>query len=117
MAIERSGSPIEQPRGDSGGNRPVNLQGDSPEVVAFALLRYLAQLEQTTARQTGVVFDREWLLDAYADCLNTVKGLRTQDVEEVEEEEEEIPVRPARSSRKPAAKSAAKPARGRGRTR
>src|SRR5688500_8739753 len=112
MAIERSGSSIDQPRGDSGGSRPVNLQGDSPEVVAFALLRYLAQLEQSTARQTGVVFDREWLLDAYADCLNTVKGLRSQAVEEVEEEEE-IPARRARS-RKPAA---AKPARGRGRAR
>src|SRR5688572_15299942 len=116
MAIERSGSSIDQPRGDSASNRPVNLQGDSPEVVAFALLRYLAQLEQTTARQTGVVFDRDWLLDAYADCLNTVKGLRTQEVDEVEEEEE-IPMRPARSSRKSTAKSAAKPARGRGRTR
>jgi hypothetical protein len=44
--------------------------------VAFALLRYLAQLEQGSARQTGVVFDREWLLDAYADCLAAVKGDR-----------------------------------------
>jgi hypothetical protein len=55
----------------------VNLEGDSPEVVAFALLRYLAQLEQASARQTGVVFDREWLLDAYADCLDAVKGNRS----------------------------------------
>ncbi|MET0745929.1 MAG: hypothetical protein ABWY78_21330 [Microvirga sp.] len=56
--------------------RAVSLEGDSPEVVAFALLRYLAQLEQARATQTGVVFDREWILNAYADCLEAVKGQR-----------------------------------------
>jgi hypothetical protein len=56
----------------------VNLEGDSPEVVAFALLRYLAQLEQPRASEAGTVFDREWLLDAYADCLEAVKGERTK---------------------------------------
>jgi hypothetical protein len=66
----------DQQRGDTAGSRPVNLEGDSPEIVAFALLRYLAQLEQGRAHQTGVVFDREWLLEAYADCLATVKGER-----------------------------------------
>lgn len=62
---------------DMPSSKAVNLEGDSPEVVAFALLRYLAQLEQAQASQTGVVFDREWLLDAYADCLGAVKGHRT----------------------------------------
>src|SRR5918995_7021729 len=76
MAAGRTGQTADQPRAETGGSRPVNLEGDSPEVVAFALLRYLAQLEQGTARQTGVVFDREWLLDAYADCLAAVKGDR-----------------------------------------
>jgi hypothetical protein len=76
MAAGRTGQTADQPRAETGGSRPVNLQGDSPEVVAFALLRYLAQLEQGSARQTGVVFDREWLLDAYADCLAAVKGDR-----------------------------------------
>ncbi|MPR08703.1 hypothetical protein [Microvirga tunisiensis] len=76
MAPGRTGQTTDQPRTEGGGNRPVNLQGDSPEVVAFALLRYLAQLEQPRARQTGVVFDREWLLNAYADCLAAVKGER-----------------------------------------
>ncbi|WP_210489546.1 hypothetical protein [Microvirga antarctica] len=60
------------------GGRPVGLEGDSPELVAFALMRYLAQLEQERASQTGVVFDRDWLLDAYADCLEAVKGKRTK---------------------------------------
>ncbi len=76
MAAGRTGQTADQPRAETGGSRPVNLEGDSPEVVAFALLRYLAQLEQSTARQTGVVFDRDWLLDAYADCLAAVKGDR-----------------------------------------
>jgi hypothetical protein len=81
MATGRSGQSAEQARGESGGARPVNLEGDSPEVVAFALLRYLAQLEQPRASETGTVFDREWLLDAYADCLEAVKGERTRSSE------------------------------------
>lgn len=59
--------------GEGASGRPVNLEGDSPELVAFALLRYLAQLEQG---QSGISFDREWLLDAYTDCLQAVKGQR-----------------------------------------
>ncbi len=75
MAAGRTGQSTDQ-KAETGGSRPVSLQGDSPEVVAFALLRYLAQLEQGRARETGVVFNREWLLDAYADCLAAVKGDR-----------------------------------------
>jgi hypothetical protein len=56
--------------------RSVSLEGDSQELVAFALLRYLAQAEQGRATQNGVKFDREWILDAYADCLDAVKGQR-----------------------------------------
>ncbi len=81
MVAGRTGPIADQPKAETGGSRPVNLQGDSPEVVAFALLRYLAQLEQGSARETGVVFDREWLLDAYADCLAAVKGDRSGAIE------------------------------------
>jgi hypothetical protein len=58
--------------------RVVDLAGDSPEVIAFALLRYLAQIEQQQAQTSGVrrQFDREWLLDAYAECLEAVRGER-----------------------------------------
>ena len=64
-------------RNDAGsGTRAVDLQGDSPELVAFALLRYLAQLEQPRAANEGIDFNREWLLDAYAECLEAVRGLR-----------------------------------------
>jgi hypothetical protein len=76
MAAGRSGPLPGQQKGEAG-SRPVSLEGDSPEVVAFALLRYLAQLEQASASKTGVVFDRAWLLDAYADCLDAVKGNRS----------------------------------------
>lgn len=54
------------------GARPLDLAGDSPELIAFALLRYLAQLEQ----QNEIVFDRAWMLDAYAECLEAVQGNR-----------------------------------------
>lgn len=55
--------------------RPLDLAGDSPELIAFALLRYLAQLEQ---RNDDMEFDRAWMLDAYAECLEAVKGNRTR---------------------------------------
>lgn len=57
------------------GPRPIDLAGDSPELIAFALLRYLAQLEQV---DNVAKFDRAWLLDAYSDCLAAVKGNRRQ---------------------------------------
>lgn len=52
--------------------RPVDLAGESPELIAFALLRYLAQLEQHNSDE----FDRAWMLDAYAECLEAVQGKR-----------------------------------------
>ena len=55
---------------DSG--RPYSLAGDSPELIAFALLRSVAQLEQKQAGER----DRAWLLDAYAECLAAVTGKR-----------------------------------------
>ncbi|WP_404295207.1 hypothetical protein ACD578_27650 (plasmid) [Microvirga sp. RSM25] len=83
MAMGRTGQMTEHQRGDATSSRAVNLEGDSPEVVAFALLRYLAQLEHEQTRETGVVFDREWLLDAYADCLDAVKGNRNVAAQDV----------------------------------
>lgn len=55
------------------GAKAVDLAGDSPELIAFALLRYLAQLEQ---QNDDVVFDRAWMLDAYAECLEAAQGKR-----------------------------------------
>ena len=61
-------------RQSGSGARPLELSGDSPELVAFALLRYLAQLEQQ--QDERIVFDRTWMLDAYADCLEAAQGKR-----------------------------------------
>lgn len=58
----------------SGQTRPLDLSGDSPELIAFGLLRYLAQIEQRGPNRP--TFDRVWLLDAYAECLAAVKGER-----------------------------------------
>ena len=55
------------------GGKAVDLAGDSPELIAFALLRYLAQLEQ---QNDDIVFDRAWMLDAYAECLEAAQGKR-----------------------------------------
>ncbi len=68
MADERSA-------GGGVGSRPVDIAGDSPELIAFALLRYLAQLEQ---QDDTITFDRGWMLDAYAECLEAVQGKRTR---------------------------------------
>lgn len=59
--------------GSGVGSRPIDLAGDSPELIAFALLRYLAQIEQ---QDDDIKLDRAWMLDAYAECLEAVKGSR-----------------------------------------
>jgi len=69
MADERSSQ-------SSVSSRPVDLGGDSPELIAFALLRYLAQLEQQ--QDDTINFDRAWMLDAYAECLEAVQGKRVR---------------------------------------
>jgi hypothetical protein len=74
-----TGTPSAPPASNqAGATRVVDLKGEGPELVAFALLRYLAQIEQQQV-QSGVAhrsFDRRWLLDAYAECLEAVKGNR-----------------------------------------
>ena len=49
------------------------LAGNRTILVAFALLRYVAQIEQD---DDSLVFDRKWVLDAYAECLAAVEGKR-----------------------------------------
>lgn len=59
--------------GTDGSSRAFELVGDSPELVAFGLLRSVVQIEQ---KQRSVQIDRAWLLDAYAECLSAVQGNR-----------------------------------------
>jgi hypothetical protein len=52
--------------------RAVELMGDSPELIAFVILKSIIQVEQ--ARDRNAILDKEWLLSNYADCLAAVKG-------------------------------------------
>jgi hypothetical protein len=59
---------------DQKDTRAVELVGDSPELIAFVILKSIIQVTQARDRQ--VVFDKEWLLSNYAECLETVRGNR-----------------------------------------
>ncbi len=52
----------------------VDINGDSPELIAFVLLKSIVQVEQS--RQEPHVFEKDWLLDTYAECLAAVQGKR-----------------------------------------
>lgn len=52
----------------------VDISGDSPELIAFVLLKSIVQVEQS--RQQAHVFEKDWLLDTYAECLAAVQGKR-----------------------------------------
>lgn len=66
----------------------VDISGDSPELIAFVLLKSIVQVEQS--RQQPHVFEKEWLLDTYAECLEAVQGKR-------------VPAKPAPAPAKPRA--------------
>jgi hypothetical protein len=59
-----------------GGGGGVDISGDSPELIAFVLLKSIVQVEQS--RQQPHVFEKDWLLDTYAECLEAVHGKRTR---------------------------------------
>jgi hypothetical protein len=66
----------------------IEIEGDSAEAVALALLKLVAKAEgklDSDGEPQGV--DREWLLDTYAECLDTVLGARP--IEYVEDEEDD----------------------------
>jgi hypothetical protein len=68
----------------------VEIEGDSAEAVALALLKLVAKAEgklDSEGEPQGV--DREWLLDTYAECLDTVLGARPVGFEEDEEDIED----------------------------
>ncbi len=59
----------------------LNPSGDSPELVALALLERIAHREGRhfeAAPQQGSTADRQWILDTYFDCLSAVRGHRTK---------------------------------------
>jgi hypothetical protein len=55
----------------------LNPSGDSPELVALALLERIAHSEGRSFEakpQQGAAADRQQILDTYRDCLAIVKG-------------------------------------------
>ncbi len=49
----------------------------SPEYVAYQLLMYIAVTEKkATSRDSDIEADRKWILDTYAECLQTVISTR-----------------------------------------
>ena len=54
----------------------IHMSENSPEQVAFKLLREVASLEGKKAfgAPSGTAIDRKWLLDAYAECLVSVRN-------------------------------------------
>jgi hypothetical protein len=47
--------------------------GESPEFIAYQLLRGIAGAEGKVDIDGLVVADRQWLLNAYAECIQVVK--------------------------------------------
>lgn len=61
----------------------IEIEGDSEEAVALALLKIIMDAEGEDD------VDRSWVLETYSACLATVRGaLIVDDDEEMEEDEE-----------------------------
>ncbi len=60
----------------------LNPSGDSPELVALALLERIAHSEgrhfDAKPPEGSTRADRQWILDTYFDCLNAVRGHRVK---------------------------------------
>jgi len=61
----------------------AQITGDSPEAVAFALLEKIAVSEKKAwtgndMERGWTLADRQWTLDAYAECLSAAERTRVQ---------------------------------------
>ena len=61
----------------------IEIDGDSEEAVALALLKIIMDAEGEDD------VDRSWVLETYSACLATVRGALIVDDDEMEDEEEE----------------------------
>jgi hypothetical protein len=55
----------------------VHIGENSPEEVAFRLMRIIGTSEGKNTSVPSGNADRKWLLDTYAECLQAVKGYRS----------------------------------------
>jgi hypothetical protein len=51
----------------------VHIGENSPEEVAFKLLRLIGRAEKKSLEASPVAADRQWILKTYAMCLETVR--------------------------------------------
>jgi hypothetical protein len=59
-------------------DRPVvHLGENSPEEVAFKLMRLIGTAENKNTSVNAATADRKWVLDTYAECLEAVRGHRS----------------------------------------
>lgn len=58
----------------------VHIGENSPEQVAYKLLRDIARLEKkyNSSLHHFENTDRKWILETYADCLDAARGLRSE---------------------------------------
>lgn len=61
----------------------IEIEGDSEEAVALALLKIIMDAEGEDD------VDRSWVLETYSACLATVRGALIVDDEDEEDEEDE----------------------------
>lgn len=62
-------------------NSVVHIGENSPEQVAYKLLRLVAGIESKevpTMNSGNTHADRKWLLDTFAECLEAAKGYRAR---------------------------------------
>ncbi len=61
----------------------IDIEGDSEEAVALALLKLIMENEEDAE------MDRGWILETYSACLATVRGALILDADEDDEGEED----------------------------
>jgi hypothetical protein len=65
----------------------IEIDGDSPEAVALALLHLVAEAEGRLDDEGRIVgAGRAWLLDAYVECLAAVNGARLAGTDDEEDD-------------------------------
>lgn len=64
----------------------IEIEGDSPEAVALALLNMIVKHGE---EEEGEERDREWFLQTYAACLAVVRDAAVIDLDDEEDEEGE----------------------------
>ena len=52
----------------------LNIEGGSPEVVAYALMCCIASKEGMLSGKALITADKDWIFTTYDECLRVAKG-------------------------------------------